>query len=256
MKSLTSTSIRYVPFASLVMAIALSNSVLAQAAFPQSWRSPHVLQQSNERLNLQEQGYLNRSDHHTHEFWGEMNQTVNISVSSTEFDTYLELYDRNGRLIAENDDAEGTNSQLQMRLPNAGTYTLVVRGFSANDYGYYSLNIRSNSNVSPHPNQPVSPRRGEWRETNHLFAGDVIQHRFSARAGESLSIRTESREFDTYLVVYDPNGVRLAENDDSDGSTNSRIQLQARQSGEYIAEVRGFSTVMEGDYVLIVNERR
>lgn len=256
MKSLTSIALRSIPLVSLGMAIAISNSALAQTAFPQSPRSPQSPQQFNDRLDRQEQGYLNRRDHRTHEFWGEANQTVDISLSSTEFDTYLELYDRDGRLIAENDDSEGTNSHLQTRLPSSGVYTLVVRGFSANDYGYYSLNIRGNSSANPQPNRPIPPRRGEWRETNHLFPGDVIQHRFSVRAGEALTIRTESRQFDTYLVVYDPNGVRLAENDDSDGSTNSRIQLQARQSGDYIAEVRGFSPFMEGDYDLIVNDQR
>jgi len=73
-------------------------------------------------------------------------QTVTITMQAIneELDTILYLYDPNGNLIAENDDADditlGFNSQLvDMRIPFAGTYIIEANRF--NGEGDYRLTI-------------------------------------------------------------------------------------------------------------------
>src|SRR6266581_4504359 len=60
-------------------------------------------------------------------------------------------------------------------------------------------------------------------------ASDSSQYRlwqFSGTAGDSVTIEMHSTAFDAYLMLLDPNGAPLAENDDSaSGVTDSKITL-------------------------------
>lgn len=68
-------------------------------------------------------------------------QRVRIDMTGT-FDTYLELNDPNGRLIASDDDGgDGLNSRITINLTQAGTYTIVARGYSSRPTGSYQLTL-------------------------------------------------------------------------------------------------------------------
>lgn len=74
-------------------------------------------------------------------FEGEANQTVTVSVTSEEFDTYLVVFDENGTEIARNDDTDTdtVNSEVTLTLPYDGSYAVVVNGFDSTSEGDYSL---------------------------------------------------------------------------------------------------------------------
>lgn len=212
--------------------------------------------QPTETINLAESVWLDRGEHQSYDFYGQAQQPITILLSSREFDTYLEVYDTDGRLIAENDDSDFTNSRINLTLPRTGFYTVVARGFSPNDQGHYALQIQTpTSRRSAPPQLPIPPQpppRSEHRLINHLFPGESIQHTFQGRSGESITLRLESYEFDTYLRLYDSDGRLLAENDDIPYQSNSMIQVQLPQNDTYTAEVRAFSPNSEGDYTLII----
>ncbi|MBD2256817.1 trypsin-like peptidase domain-containing protein [Pseudanabaena sp. FACHB-2040] len=106
---------------------------------------------STGRYLLQEQGSLgpnspvlsDNSPYAEHTFQGTAGQTVRISLESADFDTYLLLVDPSQSVIAENDDADGstTNSQLAVRLPASGSYTVVVNAFDSSGRGRYRLTV-------------------------------------------------------------------------------------------------------------------
>lgn len=77
-------------------------------------------------------------------FDGEVGQQVTVTLESNEFDTYLAVVDDGGNLLAENDDsAPGTtNSEVTVTLPSAGTYLVIVNGYSTADQGAYTLTVR------------------------------------------------------------------------------------------------------------------
>jgi len=107
---------------------------------------------------ITDESQLQQGRHYVHTFQGEVNQQVTISAESWHFDTYLELYDTNGRLLAENDDAYGIgNSRVQVTIPQTGTYTIVVRGFNDNAEGPFSVRIEGNR-VAQLPPLPSVPR--------------------------------------------------------------------------------------------------
>jgi hypothetical protein len=67
-------------------------------------------------------------------------RTITIDLASTDFDTYLMLFDDEGRLIAANDDASGAtlDSRLTVTLP-AGTYSIGASSYFGYVTGPYTL---------------------------------------------------------------------------------------------------------------------
>ena len=84
----------------------------------------------------------------THTFEGTAGETLAISLSSDDFDTYLIVLGPNREMIAEADDgAGGTNSLLIMTLPTTGTYITVANTYEAGETGPYRVEWRTASAV-------------------------------------------------------------------------------------------------------------
>lgn len=79
-------------------------------------------------------------------FDGTQGQTVIVAVESTEFDTYLAIFDSKGELLAENDDVtkQNSNSELTVTLSASGRYRIIVNAYEAppKGQGKYSLTVR------------------------------------------------------------------------------------------------------------------
>ena len=79
-----------------------------------------------------------------YEFAAEAGQGVVLDLSSDDFDALLMLLDADGEIIALDDDSgEGTNARITVRVPHAGTYTVVVNTFEEGEEGTYVLTLRS-----------------------------------------------------------------------------------------------------------------
>jgi hypothetical protein len=75
------------------------------------------------------------------QFQGSAGQSVAIELRSDAFDTYVQLLDGTGRVLAES--AGHPNSGVAFQLPSAGTYQIVVNNNgSRRETGYYTLSIR------------------------------------------------------------------------------------------------------------------
>ncbi|ELS01480.1 putative pre-peptidase [Xenococcus sp. PCC 7305] len=66
-----------------------------------------------------------------------------ISLESVDFDTFLAIMDEEGNILEQNDDINenNSNSQLQVTIPNAGTYRLIVNAYDQGGKGAYILRI-------------------------------------------------------------------------------------------------------------------
>lgn len=90
-------------------------------------------------------------------------QRIAISMSSTEFDTYLYLINQNGIVVAENDDGGGgRNSRIPaisglFSIPTSGTYSILATSFAADATGSYTINLvgGSNCSYSINPNRQI-----------------------------------------------------------------------------------------------------
>lgn len=79
-------------------------------------------------------------------------------------------------------------------------------------------------------------------------------HTIQLAAGQRVRISAASDDFDTVLRLYHLNkGEPIAENDDFEGSLNSRLLFTAPEPGEYRIEVSAFSSGASGAFSLVVS---
>jgi uncharacterized caspase-like protein len=113
----------------------------------------------------------------TYSYQGRQGERLRISMTSGAFDTYLsigQVVDGRYREVANNDDADGTNSVMDVTLPGAGTYQIRANSFLKGQTGAYTLAVTTASGPAPQPrpsegggvirprpqNQPSQPRPG------------------------------------------------------------------------------------------------
>jgi len=74
-------------------------------------------------------------------FFGSKGTSVGVQMTSRHFDTYLEVIDPDGVVIALNDDHDGTNSFVSVQLCHTGVYTVIAGsyGYGSTQFGEYAL---------------------------------------------------------------------------------------------------------------------
>jgi peroxiredoxin len=77
-------------------------------------------------------------------------------------------------------------------------------------------------------------------------------HTIQLKAGNVYTIDMVSKEFDTYLRLEDKAGVQLAEDDDSGGEQNARIDFSCTKDGEYKIICTAFAPEGAGNFTLTV----
>jgi tetratricopeptide (TPR) repeat protein len=79
------------------------------------------------------------------------------------------------------------------------------------------------------------------------------QHTFVGRAGQSVTISVESRDFDTLVALFSPDEKLLAKNDDiSRSNSNSALTFTLPASGRYTVVVNAYKKGERGRYTLTV----
>jgi hypothetical protein len=84
------------------------------------------------------------SHYHTWTLQGQAGDQVSVSLSSDDFDTYL-IVRLGDEVLGSNDDADGTNSRVDVTLPSTGAYTVVATSFRGGDTGAYTLSAQADS---------------------------------------------------------------------------------------------------------------
>ncbi|MDW8256528.1 MAG: DVUA0089 family protein [Acidobacteriota bacterium] len=191
--------------------------------------------------------------------------TVDINARSltppSEADTIVTLFDSNGQQLAENDDAEGAlDSLLTFEIPRSGQYFVRIRNFSPKggpSYTYEALVTLTGAAPPPPGMAMESEPNNSLTQANAITpnvtvsgtinpAGDVDFFAFEARRGQQLVIDLDARSLmppsplDTVVTLFDSRGQQLAENDDAEGSTDSRLSFTIPADGRYFFRVRSF----------------
>lgn len=96
---------------------------------------------------------------------------------------------------------------------------------------------------------------GVGAQRNTLPQGGGAVWLYNGTAGEALTVRVNSTDFDTVVSLFDPQGALIASNDDTVGfggapTTNSRFDIFLPADGIYAIEVRSFDNSSGGMYVL------
>ncbi|MFN8378926.1 MAG: PPC domain-containing protein [Anaerolineae bacterium] len=182
-------------------------------------------------------------------FQGEAGTSVRITLVSEDFDCYLVLSDSNGNVLATDDDSAGNlDSRIDFAVPADGEYLIEATSFAAHNgstpvTGSYTLSLNT-----------VEIETIEYGETvQGTLTNDALSQlfTFTAAPGDSVIIRLESDDFDSYLRLNDASGVEVAYNDDGAGNLNSLIgPIALAQGGVYTINASSLSGSSTGNFTL------
>jgi hypothetical protein len=184
-----------------------------------------------------------------YEFEAAAGQTISITLMSEEFDAYLVLQVGDDNVIASDDDSAGSlNSRIgAFTIPEDGTYTIVATSYSSYydsgaTPGAYTLSLSEFETQSIEYTQTVD---GELTDDEL-----VAYYTFSGQEGDTVIIRLNSSDFDSYLRLSDAGG-ELMSNDDGGGNLNSLIGPYALPAtGTYTIAASSLSESATGGYTL------
>ena len=185
-----------------------------------------------------EPGDQTRADGGYQDFWeaeARGGEDVIVELRSAAFDTYLELYGPDGKLLAQDDDGlgDGTNSLITAHLARGGRYRLVVRSYSEKEgTGLYELALLSAGPIA-RPGVVTEIRAGTTvvgrLEPGDSTVGDSTYadvFLFRPRTSGEAVIDLRSADFDAYLILQDAAGRTLMTDDDSGSGSDARISLR------------------------------
>ena len=199
----------------------------------------------------------------TYQFTGQRGEQVVIEMLSREFDTYLILLGPDGSQLAQDDDSSGsTDARITITLPQSGPYTVIANSYRGGATGRYALQARSLRRPSP-GNPPSAPNNALVRYEGILAPGAQVsrlpdgslykEYTFQGTAGQTVTLTLESTDFDTYLILLDARGQKLAENDDvRPGTTDSQLTLRLPRSETYRILVNAYDRRGQGRYRLTI----
>lgn len=200
-------------------------------------------------------------------FSGRGGQRLQATMSSSAFDTFLELFSIDAAsgaltsLRSDDDGGEGTDSRLTYTLPADGEYRLEARGFSGDAAGAYALSLNE---IEPEP-APEALAFGVTVE-GEIGDGDprdgddrgYDSYGFSGIEGQRVQVIMRSGDFDTYLQVSSADGefTPLAEDDDGLGEgTDSRLNFTLPATGAYVLRALPLGSDSDGLYSIELIDR-
>lgn len=75
-------------------------------------------------------------------------------------------------------------------------------------------------------------------------------YRFEGRAGQRVVIDMTSQEIDSYLILFDPDGNVIAQDDDGGGGLNARLDIVLTADGIYTVYANSYRSSETGSYTL------
>jgi len=171
-------------------------------------------------------------------FNAEEGRRIRVTMESRFFDTFLTVVSPDGRRFEDDDGAGGTDSLVDLQAPETGTYELIATSFSPSGVGPYTVRFEEGDRVEviEELEASLTDATAERNEDGRL----VAEHRFQGTADQEITVEVSSNEFDTRLVLVEPGGRVVAENDDYGSGTDSRIVRRLAETGTYTVRVSGY----------------
>jgi hypothetical protein len=191
-------------------------------------------------------------------FDGAGGEHILIFVSSSEFDTYLELLNAQGEVIVENDDDSRTvNSMIDVVLPRTEIYFVIVSAYSLDAGGDFELELyRQGGSLSA--GGAIVPGQ---KAAGRLLPETAAEWRFQGQADEVISASVMPRDpedtLDLFLELLGPDGRVIASDDDQGfGLDPELVDLRLPVDGEYVLRVQEATSTIGGRYLLALAEGR
>ncbi|CAN5298877.1 hypothetical protein BH10PSE2_BH10PSE2_19340 [soil metagenome] len=199
-------------------------------------------------------------------FAGTAGQRIDATMTSSDVDAYLELYDASGEIVDQDDDgADGgegnTDARLFYTLPTDGTYTLQARATGEKLLGSYSLALAL---ATPEPDPTAlafaTVVQGEIEATGARDddGRGYDAYTFSGTQGTRVQIVMRSGDFDTFLQIGRPGAAFEALGSDDDGlgeGTDSRLNYILPETDDYVVRASPLGSEEKGLYSIEMTDK-
>ncbi|HTI06120.1 MAG TPA: PPC domain-containing protein [Gemmatimonadales bacterium] len=204
---------------------------------------------------------------------GRAGEIITITMRSSDMDSWLVIDDPNSQFMEYNDDGAGGNdAQLVVTLPRDGRYIILANTVVPGVTGNYTLTLTSGGTPAATKAAPASDgltlaqiahlplpaiHLGETIN-GQLTTSDILRNDntyadgffYDGRAGEQITITLRSSDFDSWLVLDDPNGPMFEHDDDSAGGNDSRLTVTLPHDGRYVILANVVQRGATGSYTL------
>lgn len=210
-----------------------------------------------------------RSYSDTYSYQGRAGETLVITLDSGDFNAMLNFGQVNAgecmELDGDDDGGGGTNSRLTVTLRQDGEYHVHVGSSQPGQKGHYTLLVERGAArdevVAEAADWPITLGReieGRLDEGDRRAENDSFYEawRYMGGVGETVTIRMQSSEFDTYVAIGRvENGAwtELGTNDDGPDGTNSELTVTLPRNGEYVIRANSFQAGQTGRYTLRID---
>jgi len=185
--------------------------------------------------------------------------TYTFSQSSPQFDTYLVMYDANGSPIGFNDDfGTGSDSKLKVILP-AGNFVLGANSYEPNRFGTYTLTSALDGGTVTNCEtvfvvRGINTSQGvdltDCQRTGGYYGDQFFIYVLS---GQPVTVSMSSAPVDSFITVYDTNGVVLTSNDNKDATTkDAQVAFTPTVTGFYGIVASSATAGAVGAYTLVI----
>ena len=180
-------------------------------------------------------------------------ESLIITMSSAEFDTYLRVLDAGGNAVITDDDGGGGTDSRILQSFGPGTYQVEASSYDAGESGEYEIEVRS-ADVQVigaiQAGQTVTGSLAAASERSVGCSGCFADfYRVTINSAQTLVVTLSSTAFDAYLRILDESQQTLSVDDDSGGGTDSRI-VWSFTPGTYLLEATTYDVGESGGYSL------
>lgn len=168
------------------------------------------------------------------DYWtveGARGRILRLEALAEQFDVTLTLFNPQGEQVAANDDGgAGHNALLTTILTDAGRYLLRVSVFGDGGSGTYRVRRITD---------PIRSLTLGERGPGTIGVGGTGIWSLQGKAGQTIVLSVRSRDFDTAVRLFGPDGLEVANNDDSEEGTDSLLSVRLPLDGVYTIWVSG-----------------
>ena len=227
----------------LLTALAAAAAAAAPVALPSQVRTLRVGQTVRDSLVKADAKFPDGSHYKLYGFLGTKGDTVNVDLTSDDFDANLVLADASGNRLALNDDGgENCNARLTFVPPSTGNYRVYANSSSQAELGDYRLSVAHGHAAAASD----SVCRGFGRVAGMIDVGQTITGTLTSddpqlssdstyferwilpvKVNQAFTIDLISDDFDAYLLLTRSRGDKIVDNDDGGGGCNARVVYTA-----------------------------
>jgi hypothetical protein len=182
-----------------------------------------------------------------------------ILETSGDMDNYMELYDgdSHSRLARNDDGGEDGNARIEYSGEPGKTYIVKVQGYDGEIGSYgFSVVFEAYPEDTAEPNDSLEQAtRIDRTSVRGLFRSPSDEDWYVLpipTPGSQVTVFTAG-DMDTIITLYDENGNKLAEDDDSGSGDNARVSVVVYDKALYI-KVEEYDGAL-GSYILGVEIR-